>query len=267
MVVGPELDADLGSCHGRAFSRRSLSLRSDWLLLDDLGDAAGADGASALADREAQALFHGDRGDSSTVISTLSPGITISTPSGRVADAGDVGGAEVELGAVAVEERGVAASLVLGQDVDLGLEVRVRGDRARAWRAPGRARRLPCRCPAAGCPTLSPAWTSSRSLRNISRSVAVVLRVSLMPTISISLILASVPCSTRPGDDRAAAGDREDVLDRHQEGLVDVARRARGCRCRRPPSARRSWRPRSRRPRGPSGPRPAMTGTSSPGNS
>ena len=29
------------------------------------------------------------------------------------------------------------------------------------------------------------------------------------------------------GDDRAAAGDREDVLDRHQERLVDVALRRR----------------------------------------
>src|ERR671912_2870903 len=29
-------------------------------LLDDLGDAAGADGAATLADREAEALLHGD---------------------------------------------------------------------------------------------------------------------------------------------------------------------------------------------------------------
>src|SRR5687768_2427306 len=33
------------------------------LLLDDLGDAAGAHGAATLADREAQALIHGDRVD------------------------------------------------------------------------------------------------------------------------------------------------------------------------------------------------------------
>ena len=52
--------------------------------------------------------------------------------------------------------------------------------------------------PRSKIPTLSPAATSSRSLRNISRSVATVLRVSWIPTISTSHILASLPCSTRP---------------------------------------------------------------------
>ena len=52
--------------------------------------------------------------------------------------------------------------------------------------------------PRSSTPTLSPARTSSRSLRNISRSVAVVLRVSVIPTISTSAIFASVPRSTRP---------------------------------------------------------------------
>ena len=51
-------------------------------LLDDLGHDAGADGAAAFADREAQAFVHRDRGDQLTTIFTLSPGITISTPSG-----------------------------------------------------------------------------------------------------------------------------------------------------------------------------------------
>ena len=49
---------------------------------------------------------------------------------GQRADAGHVGGAEVELRAVAVEERRVPAALFLREDVDLGLELRVRRDRA-----------------------------------------------------------------------------------------------------------------------------------------
>ena len=53
-------------------------------LLNHLGDDAGADGASAFAYREPQALFHRDRRDQLTVIWMLSPGITISTPSGSV---------------------------------------------------------------------------------------------------------------------------------------------------------------------------------------
>ena len=40
---------------------------------------------------------------------------------------GDVGGAEVELRAVVGEERRVPPALFLGQDVDLRLEVGVRG--------------------------------------------------------------------------------------------------------------------------------------------
>ena len=47
-------------------------------------------------------------------------------------------------------------------------------------------------------PTLSPAVALSSSLRNISMSVATVLRVSLMPTISTSDMRSSTPRSTRP---------------------------------------------------------------------
>ena len=61
----------------------------------------------------------------------LSPGMTISWPSGQLDRAGHVRRAEVELRPVAVEERRVAPALVLREDVDLGLEVRVRRDRAR----------------------------------------------------------------------------------------------------------------------------------------
>ena len=70
---------------------------------------------------------------------------------------------------------------------------------------------------------MSPATTSSRSFRNISRSVAVVLRVSLMPDDLDLLHLLEAALLDPARDDRAAPGDREHVLDRHQEGLVGVA--------------------------------------------
>jgi hypothetical protein len=54
------------------------------MLVLDGRDDAGADGAAAFADGEAQALFHGDRRDQLDVNFTLSPGITISVPSGSV---------------------------------------------------------------------------------------------------------------------------------------------------------------------------------------
>ena len=46
-----------------------------------------------------------------------------------------------------------------------------------------------------------------------------------MPTISTSLPLSIFALLDAAGHDRAAPGDREDVLDRHEERLVDVARR------------------------------------------
>ena len=83
--------------NGAALSKRKL--------LDDLGDDAGADGTTTFTDGEAQTFFHGDRAISLTVIWTLSPGMTISVPSGSDDRAGHVGGAEVELRTVVVEER------------------------------------------------------------------------------------------------------------------------------------------------------------------
>ena len=61
----------------------------------------------------------------------LSPGITISVPGRQLGRARHVGGAEVELRAVAVEERRVTAAFFLAQDVDFALEGGVRRDRSR----------------------------------------------------------------------------------------------------------------------------------------
>ena len=57
-------------------------LRAGSRYLTIFGDDAGADGAAALADGEAQALVHGDRLDQLDHHRALSPGITISVPSG-----------------------------------------------------------------------------------------------------------------------------------------------------------------------------------------
>src|SRR5574343_1404474 len=96
-------------------------------LLDDLGNHAGADGATAFTDGETQTFFHGDRGDqldSDRHVVTRHHHFLV----GRQLDrAGHVGGAEVELRTVVVEERGVTAAFVLAQNVHFAGEVRVRG--------------------------------------------------------------------------------------------------------------------------------------------
>ena len=62
----------------------------------------------------------------------MSPGITISIPSGRLHFAGDVRGPEEELRLVPAEERRVPSAFVLAQDVNLTLELQPRPDRARS---------------------------------------------------------------------------------------------------------------------------------------
>src|SRR3954464_6510977 len=96
----------------------------------DLRDRSGADGAATLADRELQALLHGDRLDQ---LDRHGGGVARHDHLGALGqrdDAGDVRGPEVELRTVVLEERGVPAALLLGEDVDLALELRVRGARA-----------------------------------------------------------------------------------------------------------------------------------------
>src|SRR4026207_9298 len=99
-------------------------------LLEDAGADAGADGAPALAEGEAEALIHGDRLDQLDLHVRVVAGHDHLLPLGQLDRAGHVRRPEVELRPVAVEERRVAPALVLREDVHLGLEVRVRRDRA-----------------------------------------------------------------------------------------------------------------------------------------
>src|SRR5215216_5613677 len=108
-----------------------LRCRPRGVLLDDFGDHPGADGAAALADREAQAGVHGDGLDELDLHLDVVAGHDHLGALGQLGRAGHVRGAEVELGAVAVEERRVTAALLLLEHVHLSPEVRVRGDRAR----------------------------------------------------------------------------------------------------------------------------------------
>src|SRR5213083_2400280 len=121
---------------------RSLhSVQASWIvgrastlaisLLDDADDGAGADGPATLADREALADLEGDRGDQLDAHLDVVAGHDHLGPVGQADRPGDVGRPEVELGPVAVVERGMAAALLLGQDIDLRRELRVGLDRAR----------------------------------------------------------------------------------------------------------------------------------------
>src|ERR671919_2114815 len=89
-------------------------------LLRDLRDDARADGAATLADGEAQAGVHRDRLDQLDLHLDVVARHDHLDALGQMRRARDVRRAEVELWPVAREEGGVAATLFLLQDVDLG---------------------------------------------------------------------------------------------------------------------------------------------------
>src|SRR4051812_8741507 len=118
VVVGLEADPD-------------PLLRHRSSLLDDADDGARTDGPTTLADGEALADLEGDRGDELDAHLDVVAGHDHLGPVGQPDGSGDIGRAQVELGPVAVVEGGVAAALLLGQDVDLRRELGVGLDRAR----------------------------------------------------------------------------------------------------------------------------------------
>src|SRR5918994_3000362 len=193
------------------------------VLLDHLGDDAGAHGPATLADGEAQAGFHGDGLDQLDLHLDVVAGHDHLRALRQVRRAGHVGGPEVELRAVAVEERRMTAALLLLEHVHLGLEVRVRRDRARL------AEHLPA--------------LDLLALDAAQEQADVVARHALVEDLAehldagddragrLRLDAHDLDVVARVDDalldaargHRAAAGDREDVLDRHQERLVQVA--------------------------------------------
>src|SRR5581483_10383505 len=100
-------------------------------LLENLGDPARGYGPAALTDGEAQALDHGDGLLELDRHGGVVAGHDHLRPFVEGDGAGHVGGPEVELRAVVVEERLVAAALLLLEDVHGRLEGGMRGDRAR----------------------------------------------------------------------------------------------------------------------------------------
>ena len=77
---------------------------------------------AAFADCETHAFFHGNRGDQLNVHINVVAGHAHLSAFGQGDDAGNVGGTEVELRTIVVEERGMTAALFLLQDVNVAIE-------------------------------------------------------------------------------------------------------------------------------------------------
>ncbi|EKC69026.1 protein containing DUF939, bacterial, partial [human gut metagenome] len=99
-------------------------------LLLDLGNNAGTNSVAAFADSETHAFFHGNRGDQLNVHINVVAGHAHLSAFGQGDDAGNVGGTEVELRTIVVEERGMTAAFFLLQDVNMAIESGVGMNRA-----------------------------------------------------------------------------------------------------------------------------------------
>jgi len=213
-------------------------------LLDDLGDDTGADGLATLADGETETALDGD-GD---VELDVDLDVVTRHDDGLVAGEGDVGGdircAEEELGSVVVCERGVAATLVLGADVERASKLLVGFDAA------GGAENLAT----LDLLTLDRAEQGTHVVAGLA---AVELLVELQQQqkkrkkqsvkrgtlcsplyhlntgdgrVHVRAVADNVDFVTlvddtalnTSGDDGATAGNREDVLNAHEEGFVEL---------------------------------------------
>ena len=98
------------------------------LLLDHGRYRTGADGAAAFTDSEAHLLFESDGSDELDGDFDVVARHNHLNALGELNVARNVSRTDVELRTIALHERGVTATLVLREDVNLALELRVRSD-------------------------------------------------------------------------------------------------------------------------------------------
>src|SRR5260370_5083862 len=209
--------------YSRTAETKSL-LCEAFSLLEDLGDGSGAYGASAFTDGEAQALLHGHRGVQRDLERDVVAGHAHFRARRKLRRTGHVGRAEVELRTVAVEERRVAAALFLREHVDLALEVGVRRDRSGLGQHHAAlhvflrdtAQKKTC---VVACQTLI-----QLLLEHLDAGDHRLAGLAEAHDLGLLAYLHLAALDAARGH-RAAARDREDGLDRHQERLVHGALR------------------------------------------
>src|SRR3954452_2848012 len=191
-------------------------------LLDDADDGAGADGPATLADGEALADLDGDRGDELDAHLDVVAGHDHLGAAGQADGPGDVGRAQVELGPVAVVERGVPAALLLGQDIHAGDELGVRLDRAGLGHDLAALDLLALDAAQQAADVVARTALVEQLLEHLDAGHDDLARVLDADDLDLLADLDDAALDATGGD-RAAALDPEDVLDGHQEGLVDGA--------------------------------------------
>src|SRR5438270_6963070 len=195
-------------------------------LLDHLRGHAGPDRAATFANGEAHPLLDRDRGDELDLHVDVVARHHHLGALGQLHLAGHVRGPDVELRAVALEERRVPAALFLGEDIDLRVELGVRLDRAGLSQHLAALDLLALDAAEQAADVVTGLPGIQQLVEHLDpghdRLAGVVDADHL--DLFVDLHLAALDPA---GDDRATTFDREHVLDRHHERLVEGALRHR----------------------------------------
>src|SRR5712692_6827192 len=195
-------------------------------LLDHLGRHARANRAAALADGEAHLFFDGNRGDQLDLHGDVVARHHHLGAFGQLDLTGHIRGAHIELRAVSLEEGGVPATLLLGQDVDLRLELGVRLDGAGLGQHLAALDLLALDAAQQAADVVAGLAGIQQLVEHLDAGhhrLAGVVDADHLDFL-VHLDLATLDPA---GDDGATTFDREDVLDRHHERLVQGALRYR----------------------------------------
>src|SRR5262245_11838594 len=207
--------------------RAGRAPRQCFTSFQDLGDNAGTDRLAAFADREAEALVHGDRllGDQFDLHLDVVAGHAhfglAAILSDQLGDgAGDVRGAEVELRPIAGEEGRMAAAFFLRQDVDIAFELGVRRDAAGLGEHLAALEAVALDAAEQDADVVAGEAELERLVEHLDArhdGLLGFLHEADDLDFVADLDLAALDTA---GADRAAALDREHVFDAHQERLV-----------------------------------------------
>ena len=192
--------------------------------MENLGDGASADGAAALADGELGAFLHGDRVDELDGEGDVVARHDHLGPSREGDGAGDIGGPEEELRTVAVEEVGVAATFLFGEDVGGGGELVMRDDGARLGKDLAALDLVVGDAAEEGADVVAALRVVKGLAEHLEASDDGLLGRADTDDLSFVVDLDHATLDAA-GDDGATAGDGHDVFDREKEGLVVVADR------------------------------------------
>src|SRR6266550_3367729 len=195
-------------------------------LLQDLGGHAGADGAAAFADRKPQLLLHRDRRDQLDRHLRVVPRHHHLHPRRQLHRPRHVRRPQVKLRPIPLEKRRMPPAFLFGQDVHFALELRVRRDRLRL-RQHHPPLHLVLLHPAQQQADVVPRLPLIQQLAEHLHSRHHHLLVRPKPHhlhFLVHLHLSPLDPARRH---RAPARDREHVLHRHQERLLDLPLRDR----------------------------------------